>query len=192
MWLLYGIKSFKKYLLSSACVCPSVAYNNSGTPEHISMKFHISDFIEIRRYIQVLVKIGQNNGHITWRLVRIFGRYNCVRFPVWGILRNRAKIWEGFPLWRHNPAIHSAHRNLIYFKQLTERRGRVMKTPASYSGGPGFKSRLRRPDRFFVVSLSPSRRISRQYFKIMPDRFLRDPFQFITILLSSYHRRYIV
>jgi hypothetical protein len=45
---------------------------------------------------------------------------------------------------------------------LTERHGRVVYTPASYSGGPGFKSRPR--DRlscpgFFMVFLGPSRRL---------------------------------
>jgi hypothetical protein len=45
---------------------------------------------------------------------------------------------------------------------VTGRRGRVVSTPASYSGGPGFKSR---PGdrlywlRFFVVFLSPSRKM---------------------------------
>jgi hypothetical protein len=41
----------------------------------------------------------------------------------------------------------------------TERRVRVVKTPASYWGGLGFKSRLRywlSLQRFFVVSLGPS------------------------------------
>jgi hypothetical protein len=47
-----------------------------------------------------------------------------------------------------------------FFKTHTERRGGKFNTPASYSGGPGFKSR---PGdrlsclRFFVVSLIPSR-----------------------------------
>jgi hypothetical protein len=44
----------------------------------------------------------------------------------------------------------------------TERRGRVVNTPASYSGGSGFNLGLETGyhDRgFFVVFLSPSRRI---------------------------------
>jgi hypothetical protein len=46
---------------------------------------------------------------------------------------------------------------------MTERRGRVVNTPASYSGRPGFESRLQRTAiliEVFVVFLSHIRRMS--------------------------------
>jgi hypothetical protein len=64
----------------------------------------------------------------------------------------------------------------------TERHGRVVSIPASYSGGRGFKSR---PGdqlfwlRFLVVFLSPSRQMPGYYLKLGHDRFLPHPFQFI-------------
>jgi hypothetical protein len=51
----------------------------------------------------------------------------------------------------------------LHDNAVTERRGRVVNTSASYSGGPGFKSRSRdRPSwlRYFVIFLSPSKRMS--------------------------------
>jgi hypothetical protein len=76
----------------------------------------------------------------------------------------------------------------------TERRGRIISTPAAYSGGPRFKSR---PGnrlswlRFFVVFLSPSRQMPGQYLKLGHDLSLPHPFQ----LIIHYHpliQRYIV
>jgi hypothetical protein len=67
----------------------------------------------------------------------------------------------------------------------TERR-RVVNTPASYSGGPGFK---RRPGdrlswlRVFVVFLSPSRPTRESALKLGHDRFLPKPFQYVIHLL---------
>jgi hypothetical protein len=55
---------------------------------------------------------------------------------------------------------------LIRLMQITERHGRVINTPVSYSVGPEFKSR--HPDRF-VVFLSPSKRISVLYLTISPQ-----------------------
>jgi hypothetical protein len=46
--------------------------------------------------------------------------------------------------------------------------------------------------RFFVVLLSPSRRVPAQYLSLGHDRFLQNPFQFIIVHLSPYHSRYIV
>jgi hypothetical protein len=66
----------------------------------------------------------------------------------------------------HNYKNKNDHNNnrhgRIYHNYVTERRGRVVNTPASYSGDQGFRSR---PGdrlsclRFFVVSISPSRRM---------------------------------
>jgi hypothetical protein len=50
-------------------------------------------------------------------------------------------------------------RNITHHKESTERRGRVVNTPASYSGGRRFESRPQRPLKlieFFVVFLSSS------------------------------------
>jgi hypothetical protein len=75
-----------------------------------------------------------------------------------------------------------------------ERRGRVVSTPASYSGVPGFTSRpgnrlsWLRP---FVVFLSLSRRMP-GYLKIRPRPLPTKSFQFIIIHLSPYNQCYIV
>jgi hypothetical protein len=78
-------------------------------------------------------------------------------------------------------------------RSTTERRSRVVNTPASYSRDPGFKSLLRRPAilievvRGFPQSLHVNARDST--LKLGHDHFLPDPFQFIIIHLSPYHRR---
>jgi hypothetical protein len=71
--------------------------------------------------------------------------------------------------------------NKLYRYIITERRGRVVNTPASYSGGPGFNigPETGYPDRFCVVSDRPSRQIPGQYLKLGQDRFRPQPFQFI-------------
>jgi hypothetical protein len=54
----------------------------------------------------------------------------------------------------------------------TKCRGRVVNTPASYSGCPGFKSQPRRPATLiegFVVLFSPSTQMPRYYLKITPQ-----------------------
>jgi hypothetical protein len=77
----------------------------------------------------------------------------------------------------------------------TERRGRVVNSPASYSEGPGFKSRPRRPvmqievSRGFPQSLQTN---SGLCLKLGHDRFLPNPFPFIIIRLLACHRRCIV
>jgi hypothetical protein len=71
------------------------------------------------------------------------------------------------------------------------RRGRVVSSLASYSGGPGFKSRPggRLPWlRVFMVFLSPSRQMLGQYLKLGHDRFLPHPFQFIVHYLPLIRR----
>jgi hypothetical protein len=78
---------------------------------------------------------------------------------------------------------------------MTEPRGRVVNTPASYSGGPGFKSPSR--DRlswlsFIVGFISPSRQMSAYYLKLIQDRFLPHPFQFIIYLLPFHSMLYIL
>jgi hypothetical protein len=70
--------------------------------------------------------------------------------------------------------------------QPSERRVRVVNTPASCSGGPGLKFRHRDVSwlRFFVVSLSSSRQIP-VYLNLGYDRFLHILFSssYIAILL---------
>jgi hypothetical protein len=74
-------------------------------------------------------------------------------------------------------------------KLSSESRGQMVNIPASYSGGPGFKSR---PGdrlswlRYFVVFLSSSKQMQGSTSKLGYDHFLPHPFQFI-IHLSSYH-----
>jgi hypothetical protein len=71
----------------------------------------------------------------------------------------------------------------------------VVKIHASYSGGPGFESRTRRPAILLEVfggfpqSLLANSGI---VLKLGHDLFLTNYFPFIIIHLPSYHRRYIV
>jgi hypothetical protein len=72
---------------------------------------------------------------------------------------------------------------------ITERGGLLDDTPASCSGGLGFKSRPE--DRLFwlsvfVVFFSPSRQMPGLFLKLDHDRFLPHNFQFI-IHVSSVH-----
>jgi hypothetical protein len=77
---------------------------------------------------------------------------------------------------------------------VTERCGRVDNTRASYSEGPGFKSR---PGdglswaRDFVFFPSSSRRIPGLYLRLCNHRFLPHLFQFI-IHYHPFIRRYVV
>jgi hypothetical protein len=72
-----------------------------------------------------------------------------------------------------------------------ERHGRVLKTTASYSGGPGFDSRPRRPAILIEVSRGSPLSLQANVLKLGHDRFLPNPFQFINSHLAC-HRRYIV
>jgi hypothetical protein len=68
----------------------------------------------------------------------------------------------------------------IIHRPLTDHRGRVVGTPALYSGGPGYKSRCRLSlPRVFVVFLCPSRQMLGQYLKLGHDRFFTVSFQCI-------------
>jgi hypothetical protein len=72
---------------------------------------------------------------------------------------------------------------------VTERRGRVVNTHASYSGGPGFKSRA--VDRLSSLSFSwfssvPPVEFRDNISKLIHDPFLPNPSQFI-VHLSRYH-----
>jgi hypothetical protein len=74
----------------------------------------------------------------------------------------------------------------------TERRDKVVNTPASYSGGPVFKSRpgdLLSWLRVFVVFLSPPGKYRDGTLKLGCHRFLPRHFQFI-VHISSFIRRY--
>jgi hypothetical protein len=72
---------------------------------------------------------------------------------------------------------------------FTERRGQVVNTPASYSGGPRFKSRSRRPaipTEVFLLFYSVAPGECRdKTLKLGRDRFLPNLFQFIVIHLST-------
>jgi hypothetical protein len=79
-------------------------------------------------------------------------------------------------------------------RRVNERR--VVSIPASCSGGPGFKSGLGhqlsslRFSWFSWFHRGDSRYLST--LKLDHYRFLPNPFQFIIIQLSHYHRRYIL
>jgi hypothetical protein len=73
--------------------------------------------------------------------VRLYQLEDAYTDGVYGILLcgGFVKLRAAFQLFRpdnNNDTSHAA---------LTERRGRVVRTPASYSGGPGLKSRPRWP-----------------------------------------------
>jgi hypothetical protein len=80
----------------------------------------------------------------------------------------------------------------VYYMPCTERCGRVVNTPASYSGFPRFKSQfggwLSR--QLFTFYLCPSRQVPSLYLKLDHDRFLPHPFQFTIHLLSSHSTLY--
>jgi hypothetical protein len=80
-------------------------------------------------------------------------------------------------------------------KIRTERRGPVVGTPASYSGGPAFKSR---PGgrlswlTFPVVFLIPLRQMPGYYLTLGHDCFLPYPFQFIIpFIIQCYSLSYL-
>jgi hypothetical protein len=85
---------------------------------------------------------------------------------------------------------------------LTERRGRVVNTPAAYSRGPGFTSRSGdrlSSLRFVVLFLSHYRQMMGLYLKIWPRPLLPHPFHFIiylsplhSTLYITYHRENVV
>jgi hypothetical protein len=83
------------------------------------------------------------------------------------------------------------HKNINFPE--TKRRGRVVNTPVSYSGGLGFKSWPRRLWlMFFVVFLSISRRMLGQYLKIRPRPLPTKSFpihhhSFITLSQTLYN-----
>jgi hypothetical protein len=86
-------------------------------------------------------------------------------------------------------------RNLTYVTDFTARYGRVLNTPASYSGRPGLKlgTHTGYPDwGFSWFFLRPSVQIRDSTLKLVHDRFLHNHFQFIIIHLSPYHRCYLV
>jgi hypothetical protein len=78
---------------------------------------------------------------------------------------------------------------LDWFTSTTERRGRVVKTPASYSGCSRFKSgpgdRLSWL-RSFVVFSAPLSKCRDRTAKLGHDPFLSRPFQFVIKLLSFH------
>jgi hypothetical protein len=76
----------------------------------------------------------------------------------------------------------SDHVRLLTYTKSTERRAPVGSTPASYSGGSGFKSR---PGdrlswhRLLAVFICPSRQMLEWYLKLGYYSFLPHPFRFI-------------
>jgi hypothetical protein len=78
-------------------------------------------------------------------------------------------------------------------QHLNERRGRVVDTPTSYLGGPGFDSRSRRPasDWGFVVFSVPPGECRDITLKLGHYHLLPNPLQFIPIHLPSYYRHCI-
>jgi hypothetical protein len=68
---------------------------------------------------------------------------------------------------------------------LTERSGQITNTLASYSGGPGFKSRPGDRVSCFRGFLGPSRQTPVCYLKLGRDFFLPHPLKFIIHLASS-------
>jgi hypothetical protein len=85
----------------------------------------------------------------------------------------------------------SLQRSTAEHRFLTEGLDRVVNTPASYSGGPGSKSR--REDwlsgmRFFVVFLSPSRQMLGCHLKLEQRAF----FQILSNLLVFIREKLLV
>jgi hypothetical protein len=74
----------------------------------------------------------------------------------------------------------------------TELRGRVLNTCVPCSGGPGFTSWSQRPAILIEVFQGFPQSLQANALKLYHDRFLPNPFQFITIDLAPYHRRYVV
>jgi hypothetical protein len=78
---------------------------------------------------------------------------------IWPMEKCVLRMKSSFPRFISGKAVHHL---TIKFQASTERRGRVVSTPASYSGDPGLK--YRPGDRLiltegFVVFLSPCRKI---------------------------------
>jgi hypothetical protein len=75
----------------------------------------------------------------------------------------------------------------------TERRGPVVNTSASYSEGPRFKFQPERPaipiEVYVGFSVHPGECLD-STLKLGHDRFLPNPFQFITIHFLPCHRHY--
>jgi hypothetical protein len=89
--------------------------------------------------------------------------------------------------------LHADLRSTL--SRLAKYRGRVINTPDSYSGGLGFKSRLRTSAILIEHCrgfLSPSIKNRNCTLKLGHDRVLPNPIQFIVIYLSPYHGRCIV
>jgi hypothetical protein len=82
----------------------------------------------------------------------------------------------------HCEELRNLYSSPNIINRVTERRGQVVRTRISFSGGPGFKSCpgdwLSWLD-FFVVFFSHPRQIPGHYLKLNHDRFLPHPVQFI-------------
>jgi hypothetical protein len=91
---------------------------------------------------------------------------------------------------RHTFSI-STLNSIVIFMLRTESRGRGVTSPASYLGGPRFKSQL--GDRLswlmvFVTITSPSRKIPGHCLKLSNDRFLSHSSPFV-IHLSPFNSK---
>jgi hypothetical protein len=80
-------------------------------------------------------------------------------------------------------SVNHLHHHVENVTSLTERRGRVAKTPASYSEGPGLKSH---PEDFSLFSSVPPDEYRYSTLQLLHDRLLPHPSQFI-IRLSPFH-----
>jgi hypothetical protein len=72
---------------------------------------------------------------------------------------------------------------------MIEHRGRMVITPASYSGDPGFKSwpgKQQSRLRFFVVLLSPSRQVPEQGLKLGHELFHPHLLLFIILIWPAH------
>jgi hypothetical protein len=103
--------------------------------------------------------------------------------PIITVLRRVKPVWRPvLKRWERQPFYWPTDISGFNSKSWSERHGRMVRIPASYSGGPGFKSRP--GDRLswvrtFVVLRRPSRQIPGEYLKLSHDHFLPHPFQFI-------------
>jgi hypothetical protein len=94
---------------------------------------------------------------------------------------------------QHPHGLHIAYLKVLLSLHIssTEHRGQMVDTPASYSEGHTVQisaQATRYPDRFFVVFLSPFRRMpGYSTLKLGHNHFLPNIFQFIIIRLSPYH-----
>jgi hypothetical protein len=111
----------------------------------------------------------------------------------WKVIIHDAQSW--FLQSSSLGTIHIHTDTHISFTRTTKRHGWVVSTPTSYSGGLGFDSRPWRLSIlievlwFFSVTLGEGRDST---LKLGHDHFVPNPFQFIIIDLSSYHRHYMV